>query len=139
MPESGKSRKLEAFDSISTDAVPLESILRTQELRIRPSRPPQYEEENRALVALASALAIPESILQTLADKVYELLHADSAGLSLLTKDETKFYWAAIAGAWRPHIGADVPRGSCPCGDVLDHNTPMLFTHWERRYEFSAG
>ena len=136
MPESGKSRKLEAFDSISTDAVPLESILRTQELRIRPSRPPQYEEENRALVALASALAdSPSTILQTLADKVYELLHADSAGLSLLTKDETKFYWAAIAGAWRPHIGADVPRGSCPCGDVLDHNTPMLFTHWERRYE----
>ncbi|MGC1594297.1 MAG: PAS domain S-box protein, partial [Candidatus Acidiferrales bacterium] len=87
-------------------------------------------------MALASALAdSPSTILQTLADKVYELLHADSAGLSLLTKDETKFYWAAIAGAWRPHIGADVPRGSCPCGDVLDHNTPMLFTHWERRYE----
>lgn len=42
---------------ISADAVPLESILRTEELRIRPSRPPQYEEENRALVALASALA----------------------------------------------------------------------------------
>jgi PAS domain S-box-containing protein len=59
----------------------------------------------------------------------------DSAGLSLLTKDETKFYWAAIAGAWRPHIGAEVPRNFCPCGDVLDHNIPMLFTHWERRYE----
>ena len=87
-------------------------------------------------MALASTLAdSPSTILQTLADKVYELLHADSAGLSLLTKDETKFYWAAIAGAWRPHIGVDVPRSSCPCGDVLDHNTPMLFTHWERRYE----
>ena len=87
-------------------------------------------------MALASALAdSPRTILQTLADKVCELLHADSAGLSLLTKDETKFYWAAIAGAWRPHIGADVPRNFCPCGDVLDHNIPMLFTHWERRYE----
>src|SRR5262249_25028907 len=52
-----------------------------------------------------------------------------------LTKDEKRFYWAAIAGAWRPHAGADVPRNSCPCGDVLDHNIPMLFTHWERRYQ----
>ena len=114
----------------------LESILRTQELRNRPSRSPDYEKENRALVALANALAdSPGTILQTLADKVFELLHADSAGLSLLTKDEKRFYWAAIAGAWRPHIGANVPRDSCPCGDVLDHNIPMLFTHWERRYQ----
>jgi len=114
----------------------LESILRTQELRNRPSRPPDHEKENLVLVSLANALAdSPGSILQTLVDKVFELLRADSAGLSLLTKDEKRFYWAAIAGAWRPHAGADVPRNSCPCGDVLDHNIPMLFTHWERRYE----
>ena len=113
----------------------LESILRTQELRNRPSRSPDYEKENRALVALANALAdSPANILQTLVDRVFELLHADSAGLSLLTKDEKRFYWAAIAGAWRPHTGANVPRNSCPCGDVLDRNIPMLFTHWERRY-----
>ena len=114
----------------------LESILRTQELRNRPSRSPDYEKENLALVSLANALAdSPGTILQTLVDKVFELLRADSAGLSLLTKDEKRFYWAAIAGAWRPHAGAAVPRNSCPCGDVLDHNIPMLFTHWERRYE----
>ncbi|MGO9436553.1 MAG: hypothetical protein ACLP00_19940, partial [Terracidiphilus sp.] len=69
--------------------VPLESILRTQELRERPSRLPDYETENRALVALANALAdSPGTILQTLADRVLDLLHADSAGLSLLTRDE---------------------------------------------------
>lgn len=117
-------------------AASLESILRTQELRNRPSRSPDYEKENLALVSLANALAeSPGTILQTLVDKVFELLRADSAGLSLLTKDEKRFYWAAIAGAWRPHAGANVPRNSCPCGDVLDHNIPMLFTHWERRYE----
>ncbi|MFZ0536844.1 MAG: GAF domain-containing protein, partial [Candidatus Sulfotelmatobacter sp.] len=115
--------------------VPLESILRTQELRERPSRSPDYETENRALVALANALAdSPGTILQTLADRVLDLLHADSAGLSLLTRDEKRFYWAAIAGAWRPHAGSNVPRNSCPCGEVLDRNVPMLFTHWERRY-----
>jgi len=115
----------------------LESIISTQELRNRPSRPPEYEKENGALVALASALAdSPPTILQTLADKVLELLHADSAGLSLLTKDEKRFYWAAVAGAWRPLAGADAPRNFGPCGDVLDRNVPTLFSHWERRYPY---
>jgi PAS domain S-box-containing protein len=31
---------------------------------------------------------------------------------------------------WRP------PRDFGPCGDVLDRNIPMLFTHWERRYPY---
>ena len=59
-----------------------------------------------------------------------------SAGLSLLTKDKKRFYWAAIAGAWQPHIGGGTPRDFGPCGDVLDRNIPMLFTHWERRYPY---
>src|SRR5262249_8259032 len=71
-----------------------------------------------------------------LADKVLEILRADSAGLSLLTNDEKRFYWAAIAGAWRPHIGGGTPRDFGPCGDVLNRNIPMLFTHWERRYPY---
>jgi signal transduction histidine kinase len=118
-------------------AAALASILCTEELLSRPSRPPDHEVENSALVALASALAdSPRTILQTLADKVLEVLQADSAGLSLLTKDEKRFYWAAIAGAWRPHIGGGTPRDFGPCGDVLDHNRSMLFTHWERRYPY---
>jgi len=43
--------------SILAGAVPLESILCTEELRRRPSRPPNHEKENRALVNLVSALA----------------------------------------------------------------------------------
>ena len=94
--------------SIPGGAVPLASILRTEELRRRPSRPPEFEKENGALAALVSALAdSPRTILQTLADKVLEVLHADSAGLSLLTKDETRFSWAAIAGAWRSHLAPE--------------------------------
>jgi len=106
-------------------------------LRRRPSRPPDYETETRALAALVSALAdSPRTVLQTLADTVLAVLHADSAGLSLLTKDKKRFYWAAIAGAWRPHSGGGTPRDFGPCGDVLDRNIPMLFTHWERRYPY---
>ena len=125
------------FATYPVGAAPLESILRTAELRSRPWRPPDYETENSALVALVGALAeSPRTILQTLADKVLEVLHADSAGLSLLTKDQTAFYWAAISGEWGPHIGGGTPRDFGPCGDVLDRNIPMLFTHWERRYPY---
>jgi signal transduction histidine kinase/ActR/RegA family two-component response regulator len=117
--------------------VPLESILRTEELSRRPLRPPDYETENRALAALVQALVdSPRTILQTLAETVAALLKADSAGLSLLTKDQKNFYWAAIAGAWQPHIGGGTPRDFGPCGDVLDRNVPLLFTHWERRYPY---
>jgi PAS domain S-box-containing protein len=123
--------------SIPAAAASLQSILRTEELLNRPSRPPDHKSENAALTALASALVdSPRTILQALADKVIEVLHADSAGLSLLTKDEKRFYWAAIAGAWRPHIGGGTPRDFGPCGDVLDHDIPLLFSHWERRYPY---
>ena len=46
-----------------------------EELLNRPWRPPDYEKENSALVALVSALTdSPPTILQTLADKVLVLL-----------------------------------------------------------------
>jgi signal transduction histidine kinase len=124
----------------SIPAAPLESILCTGSLLNRASRPLNHEKENAALAALVSALAdSPHTILQTLADKVLEVLDAGSAGLSLLTKDGKRFYWAAIAGAWQPHLGGGTPRDFGPCGDVLDRNTPMLFTHWERRYPYLSA
>jgi hypothetical protein len=76
-------------DLPSDSLVPLESVLCTEELNARPTRPPDYESENRALVSLAQALAeSPPTILQRLADQILELLRADSAGLSLLTKED---------------------------------------------------
>ena len=136
MTESAKSKNDVPLET-SIPGASLESILCTEELQRRISRPPDYGNENRALAALASALAdSPRTILQTLAEKVLEVLQADSAGLSLLTKDEKRFYWAAIAGAWQRHIGGGTPRDFGPCGDVLDRNVPMLFTHWERRYPY---
>ncbi len=119
--------------------VPLEAVLVTEELRRRPSRPPDYQTENRALAALAKALAdSPRTILQTLADTILEVFQADSAGLSLLTTHDggKRFTWPAIAGAWKPHVGGGTPREFGPCGDVLDCNAPMLFKHFERRYPY---
>jgi PAS domain-containing protein len=130
--------------SIPEGLASLESILCTEDLQRRPSRPPDYEKENRALVTLASALAdSPSTIFQTLAETILEITRSDSAGLSLLTRDGKtpdvhgeRFYWPAIAGMWNPHVGGGTPRNFGPCGDVLDKNCTLLFRHFERRYPY---
>ena len=134
---------MSAYDLLRAEAaipgVPLETILCTERLRSRPCRAPDYEKENRALVALASALVDSQSsILQTLAETILEVTQSDSSGLSLLTKDDggKRFYWAAIAGMWKRHIGGGTPRDFGPCGDVLDRNSTLLFQRFERRYRY---
>ena len=117
--------------------VPLESILRTEELNRRAPRQPDYASENVALVALTRSLAnSPDTILQTLAESILDVLKAGSAGVSLLTENEERFYWPAIAGLWQAHIGGGTPRNFGPCGDVLDCNAPLLLAHVERRYAY---
>ena len=122
----------------------LESILCTEELNRRPARLPNYEKENRALTALVYALSdSPHTILQALAETILDITECDSAGLSLLTKDGktpdvsgARFYWPAIVGMWSPHVGGGTPRNFGPCGDVLDQDRPLLFTHFEKRYPY---
>jgi PAS domain S-box-containing protein len=104
------------------------------ELSKRPSRPPDYAAENRAMAALARKMASsPESILQGLADAALTLCRADSAGVSLLEDfdQRSNFHWRAIAGRWAPHLGGGTPRNFGPCGVVLDRNIPLLFSHPE--------
>src|ERR1035438_248710 len=80
---SGETMRAEADAPVG-----LESILCTEELSRRSSRPPEHEKENRALSALVQALVdSPNSILQTLADTILEMLSCGSAGISLLTSD----------------------------------------------------
>jgi PAS domain S-box-containing protein len=142
MVNSAKSHDV-PLDS-STPTASLESILCTEELQRRPSRPPDYEKENQALVKLVSALAdSPTTIFRTLAETIQDITNCDSAGLSLLTRDGKtphvdgkRFYWPAIAGMWNPHVGGGTPRNFGPCGDVLDQNRTLLFTHFERRYPY---
>jgi len=136
--ESAESNNAVPFEtSIPADALPLEAILCTEELRRRPSRPPDYEKENRALATLARALAYsPRTILQTLAETILDITQSDSSGVSLLTPDGKRFYWPALAGRWTPHIGGGTPRDFGPCGDVLDRNMPLLMRHWELRYTY---
>ena len=117
--------------------VPLGSILITEALNRRPARPPDHRSESRMLVALAHALAeSPRTILQTMADLVVENFSCESAGFSLLAEDEKSFFWPAISGVWKGHIGGGTPRDFGPCADVLDCNAPLLFSHFERRYPY---
>ena len=141
---SAAKREISLEASIPQAEASLESILCTEELHRRPSRPPDYEKENRALVALMGTLAdSPTSIFQTLAETILNITQCDSAGLSLLTRDGKKpdvcgqrFYWPAIAGMWNPHVGGGTPRNFGPCGDVLDQKRTLLFKHFERRYPY---
>ncbi len=104
--------------SIPDGVAPLESILCTEELQNRSSRPANYEKENNALRTLVSALAdSPSTIFQTLAETIKDITQSDSAGLSLLTRDGKtpdvggqRFYWPAITGMWSPHVGGGTPR-----------------------------
>jgi PAS domain S-box-containing protein len=145
MSGSCKSRNNPPLEtSIPAGAVPLESILCTEELQRRPSRSPDYEKENHAFVKLVSALAdSPSTIFQTLAETIQDITQSDSAGLSLLTRDGKtpdvdgqRFYWPAICGMWNPHVGGGTPRNFGPCGDVLNQNRALLFRHFERRYPY---
>ena len=141
---SGLKSDIVLETSIPQAGASLDSILCTEELLRRQSRPPDYEKENRALVALMSALTdSPSTIFQTLAETILDITQCDSAGLSLLTCDGKtpdvngqRFYWPAIAGMWNPHVGGGTPRNFGPCGDVLDQNRTLLFTHFERRYPY---
>ena len=117
----------------------VESILFTDELDLRPSRPPDHKKESRALAKLMQALAnSPQTVLQTLTDTILDVLQCGSAGVSLLTAHDggKAFYWPAISGAWKRYIGGGTPREFGPCGTVLDRNKPLLFKHVEKIYTY---
>ena len=145
MTGSAKSKSDVALaSSIPEGTASLDSILCTEELQQRPSRPPDHAKESAALVALAGALADSrDTILEILADTILRVTDSDSSGLSLLTSDGAtpnhegqRFYWPAIKGMWKEHVGGGTPRNFSPCGDVLDRNSPLLFRHFERRYPY---
>jgi GAF domain len=115
------------------------SAVSIAELSRRPSRPPDYLAENRALVALAQKLATsPDDVLQKLAETALSLCRAHSSGLSLLEDEDNRenFHWRAIAGEWASHVGGGTPREFGPCGTVLDRNVPLLFSHPERDFPY---
>ena len=119
----------------------LEDVLTTEELDIRVPRSPDYEAENRALVAVAEEMALkPDNILQKLADVILDVCNAESAGVSILEphNDGDLFRWHAAGGQLRKIIGGSIPRGASPCGVVLERDSVVLFSHPGRYFEAIA-
>ena len=122
------------FDSTTFNA---SDVLTTAEIVHRASRPPDFEAESRALVALVRGLAdSPETVLQKLVEAALELCRADSAGISIAEKvgDQAVFRWHATAGAFARYVGGTMPRDHSPCGTVLDRNATLLMTDPARHY-----
>lgn len=123
----------------SGSSMPLESVLRTEELNRRPSRPPDYESENRALASLMEEMAnTPESILQKLVEKALALCRAHSAGISILEVEAGRkvFKWHATAGQMSRFLGNVMPRDASPCGTVLDQDRALLMSYPQRHFPF---
>jgi PAS domain S-box-containing protein len=142
-PEQAKqpTEPCNAAPGRTLDKPALRSMLSTDELRRRPSRPPDHAAENQALIALAREMATsPEGILQRLADTALSLCRAHSAGLSLLEDGDQKnnFHWRAIAGEWTPHLNGGTPRDFGPCGTVLDQDSAMVCSHPELDFPYWA-
>jgi PAS domain S-box-containing protein len=115
---------------------PPEAVVRTSELSVRPSRPPNFEAENRALAYLIQELAAaPSIVMQKIAETALSLCAAHSAGISVLEKENgcDIFRWRAVAGRWSGYLGSTVPRETSASTLVLNGGG-MLLSHPERYY-----
>ena len=120
---------------------PLESVLCTEELDLRPARSPNSEALASALMALAQTLAgSPDQLLQELVKKALDLCSAQSAGISLLEEEDGRkiFRWHGVAGQYAPHLWGTTPREFSPCGTVLDTDKIQLMSHLDRHYRYFA-
>jgi len=121
--------------------LPLEAVISTQKLDLRPARQPDFEAMNHALLTLAQTLAnSPEKILQQLVETALKLCRAQSAGLSLLEEENNRkiFRWHGVAGEYAPHIWGTTPREFSPCGTVLDTDRVQLMSHLDRHFTYFA-
>ena len=120
-------------------------VIRTEQLKSRFTREPDFEAENRALVELAQTLAAnPSQILNRLVNLVLELCQAGSSGISILDSETggnpEQFRWHALAGPWSSkYLGSVLPRDFSPCGVVLSRNNVELMANPSQYYHYIAA
>lgn len=120
-------------------AMPVDTVIANGELLRRAPRVPDYKAEAQALGELAAMLdTSPQSIGQLLVEKTRELLHADSAGLSLAEMEgaDRIFRWRAITGEFACYLNGTMPRDFSPCGEVVRRNEPLLMCGMVRAYPY---
>ncbi|MDB6089673.1 MAG: luxQ 1 [Gammaproteobacteria bacterium] len=114
----------------------------TPQLGTRPSRPPDFEAENRALADLAKNMQRPaDEILTTLAETALRLCRAGSCGISIIEEEKgvAIFRWHALVGALAEHRWETTPRNFSPCGTVVDTNAIQLMSSIDRHFTYFAG
>ena len=125
------------LDRSSVDAEGL--ILSAEVLRSQNGRPPDFQKENAALISLIHSLAkSPLTIIHHVVSAILDLTNAQSAGISFLNHDRSRFFWPAVAGEWSKHEGRGTPRDFGPCGTVLDRNAPLLFRRPQNLFPYLA-
>ena len=115
----------------------IDEVVITADLARRPSRPPDFEIENRALVSLAEAMSNhPDAILRVLVETAMALTNSDSAGISLLEPggNDGIFRWVATAGEWEPYRDGTMPREASPCGEVISRDSVLLVREPDRAF-----
>ncbi|GEM_PF-6313165 len=114
--------------SLSTN--PRDIRLLTDLLDQRPSRQDQDQDQIAALMRLASVLAtLPDELLGRVTQVAQELTGAQSAGVSLLERDERLgpvFRWKAVRGVLQSQDSRALPRESSACAICLDAGTAVL-------------
>ena len=135
--------------------LPVEAVIVTAELSRRPSRPPDYEAENRALNQLIQGLAnsqespltncaggsVAPPVLQSLVETTKQLCQANACGISLLEDHEGNdvFRLQAVAGESSRVLRNYVPRHESPCQVAIECNQPLLMSRPERHFGYSAS
>ena len=119
-----------------------EEVIVTDSLWSRPSRPPNLNREIEAFRVLGREVLLtqdPPSVLNSLIRHAITLCKAESAGISLLEKEENGeqiFRWVAATGAMGTYLGGTTPRDFSPSGICLERNCAQLFSHPERYYTY---
>ncbi len=116
-------------------------VIITDSLWSRPSRPPDLNREIEAFRVLGREMLTqdPPGVLNSLIGHAIKLCKAESAGISLLEKNEKGeqiFRWVAAMGAMAAYIGGTTPQDFSPCGICLERNCAQLFSHPERYYTY---
>jgi PAS domain S-box-containing protein len=119
----------------------LEETIITESLWNRASRPSDLSREIEAFRVLGREMVTHDSpsVLNCLVGHAIKLCKADSAGISLLEREESGdqiFRWVAATGAMQAYVGDTTPRNFSPCGICLERNCAQLFSHPERYYAY---
>ncbi|HEU5078935.1 MAG TPA: ATP-binding protein [Opitutaceae bacterium] len=112
-------------------------ILDADDITRRPSRPPDYAAENRALTELADALTEDgKYVWNKIAGVTLRLCRAGSALVALVggAVEPDRVRWQAVAGAWAHRFRETHVRENSPTQLVLKARGPILLRAPERSF-----